>query len=100
MTPAGSNPARQGEVNGSLGVTWSPKDAAGFGSKRKNVPGTPQFLRLGFGVNQGLNGLGAVTRGDASGASVTQKVDRNRKRRFVRGVVGLNHQTEIEFVAS
>ena len=88
------------EVHSCFGVSRAPKDTSGLGAQRKDVSGPSQLAWLGVGTNQGLDGFGPVAGGDARGATMPHQIDGDRERRFEGRVVGLDHQAQLEFVAS
>ena len=69
-------------------------------ARKERCVGPSQLAWLGVGTNQGLDGFGPVACGDARGATMPHQIDGDRERRFEGRVVGLDHQAQLEFVAS
>lgn len=95
----GFEAGEDGEVGGGFGVAGTAEDAAGFGAEGEDVAGAGEVIGLAVGVDEVLDGFGAVVGGDAGGAAVADEVDRDGEGGFVVGGIAGDHEFEAEAVA-
>ena len=83
------------EIDDGFGVTGADEDTAGFGAEGDHVAGAGEILGLGVGIDEDLNGGGAVEGADAGGGAV-EGIDHLGHGGAVAGGVQLGHHGDLE----
>jgi hypothetical protein len=64
------------------------------------MAGLAKLFWFNLGIDEGTNGLEAIVSRDPGGATVADKVDRDRKGSFKGSCVDANHQMQAQLLAS